>query len=192
MTLYLNVLPDCVRRFGQCKMHGKDVISWKKKRLSRRFLKYVGWFRDILGDPGVVRGGGKKIRAKKSQERGEESPWGQGFSGPVPNRRGSSGFWSSQNLCFFCAQLQSSKIVSCLLTRTHTYRPVARHTFVWVVRQGITRGEKFQSQHKMSRWFFAISVRNSPEIPFACIVLTLLYLKFASFCAITDVDKCVG
>ena len=26
----------------------------------------------ILGDPGAVRGGGKKIGAKKSQERGEE------------------------------------------------------------------------------------------------------------------------
>ena len=32
----------------------------------------------ILGDPGAVRGGGKKIGAKKSQERGEE-PLGTEF-----------------------------------------------------------------------------------------------------------------
>jgi len=32
----------------------------------------------ILGDPGAVRGGGKKAGAKKSQERGEE-PLGTEF-----------------------------------------------------------------------------------------------------------------
>lgn len=126
----------------------------------------------ILGDLGAVSGDGEKSKTgekkfgRRKVKNEEKSPWGQGFNGPVPNGRGNSGFWLvPENLCFFLPNHRAAKpgVVSCLLTRTiHTGQLLA--IFVWVVRQGFTRGEKSQSQHKMWRWFFAISARNSPEI----------------------------
>ena len=60
--------------------------------------------------------------------------------------------------------------------------------------QGFTRGEKFQSRHKCSGYFSPCphETRLKYAGPFAGIVLTLLYLKFASFCTLTDVDKYFG
>ena len=73
----------------------------------------------ILGDPGAVSGGGKKSKqarkkfGRRKVKNDEKSPWGQGLNGPVPNGRGSSGFWLvPQKLLFFCAQSQSSKTSS--------------------------------------------------------------------------------
>ena len=47
-------------------------------RLAASLAPERGTVWGILGDPGAVRGGGKKIGAKKSQERGEE-PLGTEF-----------------------------------------------------------------------------------------------------------------
>ena len=52
----------------------------------------------ILGDPGAVSGDGEKSKTgekefgRRKVKNEEKSPWGQGFKGPVPNGRGSSGF----------------------------------------------------------------------------------------------------
>ena len=83
---------------------------------------------------------GQLVGARKSQngqgkkvKNANKSPWGQGFNRPVPNGPAGSGFWLvPENLCFFSAQLQSSKTRSCFAFSytIHTSRPVARHMFI--------------------------------------------------------------
>ena len=52
----------------------------------------------ILGDPGALSGDGEKSKTgekkfgRRKVKNAKKSPWGQGFKGPVPNGRGSSGF----------------------------------------------------------------------------------------------------
>ena len=59
--------------------------------------------------PGAVSGeksksGRKKIRAKKSQERGEEPLGDNVFNGPVPKRSGQflASDWCQKTIVFFC------------------------------------------------------------------------------------------
>ena len=54
--------------------------------------------------------------------------------------------------------------------------------FVWVVRQGFARGEKFQSQHKMRGKSFVISAKTSPEIRW-------LLADIVTVAQIADVEK---
>ena len=81
---------------------------------------------------------------------------------------------------------KSCRVVSC---RVLSYYMKTIHTgqllaiFVWVVCQGITRGEKFQSQNKIEWCFFAISAQNSPEIgwTFRRYCMNIIVFKICDF-----------
>ena len=81
-------------------------------------------------------------------------------------------------------------VVSCLLTRTiHTGQLLA--ILVWVVK-GLLEEKSSNHSTKCSGDFSPYPHETPLKYagPFPGIVLTLLYLKLAKFCTITDVDKC--
>ena len=67
--------PLVVKTYGRHKYRTVKAQSWLSP--DETFLSPFA-DQSILGDPGAVRGGGKKAGAKKSQERGEE-PLGTEF-----------------------------------------------------------------------------------------------------------------
>ena len=61
----------------------------------------------------------RKTIARRKVKNGKKSPWGKGFKGPVPNGRGSSGFWLvPENLCIFLPNHRAARLgaISRLLT----------------------------------------------------------------------------
>ena len=63
----------------------------------------------IRGDPWAVSEGGKKSKrsrrkfGRRKVKNDEKSPWRKGLNGPVPNGRGSSGFyWCHKTFVFLC------------------------------------------------------------------------------------------
>ena len=123
--------------------------------LSARLLPFK--CKSILGDPGADSGGeGKSKRAgkygtKKSKERREEPP-GENV---LPDQFQTvvavlASDWCQKTVVFFCPirsqQTYGSFRVS-LHGMIHEWQLLAM--FVWAVRGGFARDEKFQSQHKI-------------------------------------------
>ena len=89
-------------------------------------IKWYSWIRPISNEEEWC----SSICLKNSSGNSIQMVSAHGFKRPVPNGRGSSGFWLvPENLCFFSAQSQNSKARSHLVSSytKHTYRPVARH-----------------------------------------------------------------
>ena len=64
--------------FSQAKIRPITALLLPLHDTKEKKASFTNSHRTILGDPGAARWGGKKIRAKKSQERGEE-PLGTEF-----------------------------------------------------------------------------------------------------------------
>ena len=142
----------------------------------------------ILGDPGAVSGGREKSkRARKNFGRRKvkkesKSPRGQGFNGPVPNDRKSSGFSLVPEklfiyfFIFFSAQSQSSNTGSRFLFSytKYTYLPVARHKLTegFLEEKSSKHSTKCRGNPQETRWKYAG--------PFAGITV-LAYLKDHEF-----------
>ena len=111
----------------------------------------------ILGDPGAVKGVGKKFKRARKNWAKEKSRKRRRAPGDkvLTDQFQTAGVvlasdWCHKIFAFFSPNHRAAKpgVASCLLTRTiRTGQLLA--IFVWVVRYGITRGEKFRSQHKM-------------------------------------------
>ena len=68
------------------------ITSFKQKKKKRKKKNITS----VISTPssetqGQLDGAGKKFGRRKVKNE-EKSPWGQSFNGPVPKRRGSSGF----------------------------------------------------------------------------------------------------
>ena len=121
------------------------------------------------------------------------------FKRPVPNGRGSSGFWLvPESLCFFLPNHRTARpgVASCLLTRNiHTGQLLA--LFVWVVGEGLLEQKSYNHSTKCRGDFspYPQETRRKYAGLFTGIVI-LLHLKHCEFCTLTevleDVDKYFG
>ena len=68
--------------FSQAKIRPITALLLPLHDTKEKKASFTNSHRTILGDPGAARWGGKKIRAKKSQERGEELLLVLDFSSP--------------------------------------------------------------------------------------------------------------
>ena len=110
----------------------------------------------ILGDPGAVSGGGRKCqRARKNlgeekSRTSERAPGDKVLKAQFQTAVAALASDWCQKTFFFLPNHRAARlgVVSCSFTRNiHTGQLLA--IFVWAVRTGFTREEKFQPLHKM-------------------------------------------
>ena len=142
------------------------TCSWKQQQQCLSCIRpymtsslisgHCGVLRFFLGDPGADSGGKGKTKlaekkgAKKSKERREEPLGTMSFGQFQTVAAVLASDWCQKTVVFFCPirsqQTYGSFRVS-LHGMIHEWQLLAM--FVWAVRRGFARDEKFQSQHKI-------------------------------------------